>query len=94
MKSVSFIIHLAKMSDAHNTSKGLQEHQVVPDVLPVGLDIPSNLKVQWPKTVLDSPGKELDREETQPEPKLYLDPSVSDLGQDESMSHLSMLAVG
>ncbi|KAG6362576.1 hypothetical protein INS49_007668 [Diaporthe citri] len=66
------------MSDAQNTSEKLRQHQVVPDVLPIGLDISSSLTIKWPNTVLDAPGKELDREETQPQPKLYLDPSPSD----------------
>lgn len=56
----------------------LRQHQVVPDVLPIGIDIPSNLVLKWPNTVLDSPGKGLDRQDTQPEPKLYLDPPPSD----------------
>ncbi|POS73878.1 hypothetical protein DHEL01_v207732 [Diaporthe helianthi] len=66
------------MSQTHNVPEKLRQHQVVPDVLPVGLDIPSNLVVQWPNTVLDSPGKYLDRQDTQPEPKLYLDPPPSE----------------
>lgn len=66
------------MSRAHDVTKKLRQHQVVPDVLPVGIDIPSNLVLKWPNTVLDSPGKELDRQDTQPEPKLYLDPPPSD----------------
>lgn len=73
------------MSVGHNISEKLRQHQVVPDVLPVGLDIPSSLTIKWPNTVLDAPGKELNREETQPQPKLYLDPSVSDPRLDGSM---------
>ncbi|KAK7696977.1 hypothetical protein SLS64_014033 [Diaporthe eres] len=63
------------MSDGHSISEKLRQHQVLPDVLPVGLDIPSSLTIKWPKAILDAPGKELDREETQSQPKLYLDPS-------------------
>lgn len=62
---------------------------MVPDVLPVGLDILSSLKIKWPKTVLDVPGKELDREETQPEPQVYLDPSVSTPYSDQNMTNTS-----
>lgn len=74
------------MSDAQSVSQKLREHQVIPDVLPVGLDIPFNLKIKWPNTVLDSPGKEMEREETQLEPKLYLDPSVNVTRLDASTS--------
>ncbi|KAL2272731.1 hypothetical protein FJTKL_06039 [Diaporthe vaccinii] len=75
-------IHCENMSDGHNISDKLRQHQVIPDVLPEGLDIPSSLIIEWPNTVLDAPGKELDREETQPQPKLYLDPSPLDTYND------------
>lgn len=65
------------MSQTHSVTEKLRQHQVVPDVLPVGIDIPSKLVVKWPNTVLDCPGKELDRQDTQPKPKLYLKPPVS-----------------
>ncbi|KAJ0120709.1 carboxypeptidase y inhibitor [Diaporthe amygdali] len=65
------------MSTIQNINKKLQEHQVVPDVLPAGLDFQSSLTLKWPNTILDAPGKELDREETQLEPKLYLKPPPS-----------------
>lgn len=74
------------MSDAQSVSQKLREHQVIPDVLPVGLDIPFNLNIKWPSTVLNSPGKELDREETQLEPRLYLNPSVRVTRLNESIS--------
>jgi hypothetical protein len=56
----------------------LRLHQVIPHVLPFGIDIPSsNLIVKWPNTTLDSPGKQLDLKDVLVEPKLYVEPSVS-----------------
>ena len=55
----------------------LREHKVIPEVLPEQTELPYDLKVKFPNATLDVPGKELGREETQPEPKLYLDPVVS-----------------
>lgn len=55
----------------------LREHNVIPDVLPEETQLSYNLKVTFPNATLDVPGKELGREETQPEPKLYLSPPVS-----------------
>lgn len=67
------------MSNTNNIREKLTKHHVVPDVLPIGLNFPSRLTIKWPNTVLDVPGKELDREETQIEPQLYLETSVSDV---------------
>ncbi|KAJ4348704.1 uncharacterized protein N0V89_010082 [Didymosphaeria variabile] len=52
----------------------LREHKVIPDVLPEGTQLSYDLKVKFPDTTLDAPGKELGREETQPEPELFLSP--------------------
>ena len=54
----------------------LRERKVIPDVLPEGTHLSYNLIVKFPEATLDAPGKELGREETQPQPKLYLDPVV------------------
>jgi hypothetical protein len=54
----------------------LAQHKVIPDALPYGLDLSYGLTVKWPETTLDTLAQELDREATQPEPKVYLDPAV------------------
>lgn len=54
----------------------LREHKVIPDVLPEGTTLSHDLKVVFPEATLDTPGQELGREETQPEPRLFLDPVV------------------
>ncbi|KAJ4289621.1 hypothetical protein N0V90_010950 [Kalmusia sp. IMI 367209] len=56
----------------------LREHKVIPDILPEKTELLYDLKVVFPNATLDVPGKELGREETQPEPKLYLDPVPSE----------------
>ena len=57
-------------------SQVLREHNVIPDVLSEGTSLSHSLKVVFPEATLDTPGEELGREETQPEPKLYIDPVV------------------
>jgi hypothetical protein len=57
--------------------QALIEHKVITDVLPGNLDLNYDLTVKWPSTTLNQAGEELDREETQPEPTLYLNPTVS-----------------
>lgn len=64
------------MSSNQDRKQILSEHKVVPDVLPDDLDLSYSLTLKWPNATLDTPAVELDREETQPEPKLYLDPPV------------------
>jgi hypothetical protein len=59
-----------------NTAAALQSGNVIPDVLAHGASFSSNLTVIWPNTTLDTPGKELGREDTQPEPTLYVNPPV------------------
>jgi hypothetical protein len=52
------------------------EHKVTPDVLSSDADISYDLTVSWPETQLDRPAQELDRDQTQPQPKLKLSPAV------------------
>ncbi|KAF1979241.1 PEBP-like protein [Bimuria novae-zelandiae CBS 107.79] len=59
---------------SQDRTQTLREHKVIPDVLPVETELSYDLKVKFPSATLDAPGKELGREETQPQPKLYLDP--------------------
>jgi hypothetical protein len=59
-----------------STAATLQSGDVIPHVLAHGTSFSSSLTVVWPNTTLDTPGKELDREDTQPEPTLYVNPSV------------------
>jgi hypothetical protein len=54
----------------------LREHKVIPDVLSEGTQLAYDLRVKFPNATLDAPGQELGREETQPEPKLFLSPAV------------------
>jgi hypothetical protein len=64
------------MSSAQERKQALIEHKVITDVLPGNLNLSYDLTVKWPNTTLDKPGEELDREETQPEPTIYLSPAV------------------
>jgi hypothetical protein len=64
------------MSTAQERKQALVEHKVITDVLPGNLDLAYDLTVKWPNTTLDKPGEELGREDTQPEPTLYLSPAV------------------
>jgi phosphatidylethanolamine-binding protein len=50
----------------------LHEGKVIPDVLSEGTSLSYDLVVKWPNAVLDTPGKLLDREDTQPEPTLQI----------------------
>jgi hypothetical protein len=59
-----------------STAAALQSGSVIPDVLAPGTSFSSKVTVVWPNTTLDTPGKELGREDTQPEPTLYVNPSV------------------
>lgn len=64
----------------------LQTGGVIPDVLSNGTSFSNSLTVVWPSATLDTPGKELGREETQPEPTLYVNPAVILLAVMYSMS--------
>jgi len=61
-------------STVTNNAAQLQTKNVIPDVLPESTTLPYRLTVHWPETVLDVPGKELDRQATQPTPTLKVDP--------------------
>ena len=65
---------ISKMSQ--DRTQILRELKVIPDVLPEGTTLSHDLKVVFPEVTLDTPGQELGREETQPEPRLFLDPVV------------------
>ncbi|KAF2101650.1 PEBP-like protein [Rhizodiscina lignyota] len=56
----------------------LQKHKIIPDVLPEGVDLPSELVVKWPNANLDTPGDQLDRQGTQTEPTVYVKPPAPD----------------
>jgi hypothetical protein len=84
---------LAKMSNAQETKQALIEHKVITDVLPGNLDLAYDLTVKWPKTVLNKPGEELGREETQPEPTLYLHPTVCQNGFVQPISVVFLLLI-
>jgi len=60
----------------------LHQNSVIPDVLPQSTSIKYGLVVEWPDVTLDSPGKELDREATQPEPTLHLNPAPDEKHDD------------
>jgi hypothetical protein len=64
------------MVSAQERKQALIEHKVITDVLPGNLDLAYDLTVKWPNTTLDKPGEELSREDTQPEPTLFLSPAV------------------
>ena len=50
---------------------------VIPDVLPTLVTIKFSIKAEWPNATLSFPGQTLDRQATQPEPKLTLEPPPS-----------------
>jgi hypothetical protein len=54
----------------------LHKENVIPDILPEGSSLSHALIIKWPTVSLDEPGMELDREATQPVPKVYLHPVV------------------
>ena len=54
----------------------LYKDNVIPDVLPEGTSLSHLLIVKWPDVTLDEPGKELDREATQPIPTVFVKPVV------------------
>ncbi|CAO2654754.1 Nn.00g114870.m01.CDS01 [Neocucurbitaria sp. VM-36] len=74
------------MASTRDNRQTLSEHKVIPDVLPDDLDLSYGLTLQWPNTTLNTLAQELDREETQPEPKVYLHPSPS-----ESLDNLVLI---
>jgi hypothetical protein len=65
------------MSNTQATKQALSEHKVIPDVLPDTINLPYNLTLEWPNAKLDTPGKELANSDTKPEPKVLINPAVS-----------------
>jgi hypothetical protein len=64
------------MSTTQEKKQAFIEHKVITDVIPGNIELSYDLTVRWPDATLDKPGVELDREKTQPEPTLYLNPAV------------------
>lgn len=64
------------MSSIHERKQALIEHKVITDVLPGELELSYDLTLKWPNTTLDKAGPDLDFEDTQPEPKVYINPPV------------------
>lgn len=65
------------MSTAQEKKQAFIEHRVITDVLPGSIDLSYDLLVKWPNATLDTAGTELDCEDTQSQPTLYLSPAVS-----------------
>jgi hypothetical protein len=72
------------MSNTQATKQALSEHKVIPDVLPETVNLSYDLTLEWPNAKLDSPGKELENADTKPEPKVLINPPVSN---DEHSTH-------
>ncbi|TDZ49600.1 Uncharacterized protein CTRI78_v007994 [Colletotrichum trifolii] len=66
-----------------NTAKILEEHQVIPDVLPTGTKIPYNLGVHWPTVDLRVPAERLQRDQLQEQPKLTTNYKPEDASDDQ-----------
>jgi hypothetical protein len=64
------------MSTMQNSAL-FSQHKVTPDVLTSDADLSYELTASWPETKLTRPAEELDRNQTQPPPKLSLSPAVS-----------------
>ena len=62
-----------------NEAVELIKGNVIPDVLPHGTKYNHQLTVKWPTATLEISGKELDREATQPEPTLWIEPEVTNI---------------
>jgi len=67
---------------SQNEQSKLYGEKVFPDVLPTSTTLSADLLVKWPEALLDSPGKELDREATQPEPQVLIKPAPSEKHDD------------
>jgi len=64
------------MNDIQARKQALIDLKVITDVLPGAVTLSHGLKLKWPNATLSNPGQELDRDATQEEPKVYLDPAV------------------
>lgn len=62
-----------------DVTNALTADGIIPDILPPGIVVPRNLKVDFHTTALTRPGQMIDREETQTKPTLFVDPPVSRL---------------
>lgn len=60
----------------------LEKESIIPDILPLGTKVPRNLKVVFPNATLEEPGQMIERDATQPQPTLFVEPSVSFLPPD------------
>jgi hypothetical protein len=78
------------MSTTQEKKQAFIEHKVITDVLPGNLDLLYDLTVKWPNALLDKPGVELGREDTQPEPTLFLNPPVSRVTNSEVLRRLTL----
>lgn len=58
-------------------TKSFEEHNLIPDVLPAGTQVPHNLGIHWPKVNLRAPGDRLHRDELQETPTITTDLKVS-----------------
>lgn len=54
-----------------------EKENIIPDILAPGTKIPRNLKVIWPNAKLEEPGQMIERDATQPQPTVIVEPSVS-----------------
>ncbi|KAI6363890.1 hypothetical protein MCOR25_005740 [Pyricularia grisea] len=54
-------------------TKSFEEHNLIPDVLPAGTQVPHNLGIHWPKVNLRAPGDRLHRDELQETPTITTD---------------------
>ncbi|KAI6280453.1 hypothetical protein MCOR07_008312 [Pyricularia oryzae] len=54
-------------------TKSFEEHNIIPDVLPAGTQVPHNLGIHWPKVNLRAPGDRLHRDEVQETPTITTD---------------------
>lgn len=68
------------MTVTQGNKQAFIRHQVVTDVLTGDIELSYDLTVQWPEIRLrltpEKAGVELGRKETQPNPLLYLNPTV------------------
>ncbi|KAJ9196321.1 hypothetical protein DTO164E3_6377 [Paecilomyces variotii] len=55
-----------------------EKESIIPDILAPGTKVPRNLKVIWPNAKLEKPGQMIERDETQPQPTLFVEPSPED----------------
>lgn len=61
----------------------LHKDNVIPDVLPEGTTLSHDLVINWPPHAsLDTPGKELGRQETQSEPSVHVNPAPQEKRDD------------